>query len=499
MQIGAGGTGASIGGSSAIYYNAAALTFNQADNTTYGGTIKGTGMFSQQGPGQLTFSGSTATGTALVTGGSLALAGTHTCTGLQASGGAIVVSGSVNVANAYFYIGNGGTNNGIGGTSGGQLIINNGATLNVTGNLGDNFVDGRDSGSGTITQSGGLFNYNPSQTAFYVCASNNANTNAFYYMNGGTLNLNGKALDVGFGASAAASGTMIQSGGAVTNVGTLNVGVSSGNGCYNLSGGSLVIGSGGIVGAATYSINLSGGTIAASTNWTSAANMTLSGGAPSGSGSVTFNNAGDTIGLSGVLSGSGGLIATGGGTLTLSGSNTFTGPTTINAGTLSYGASGALPATNTVNVNGGILNIGSQSPTLGQVTLAGGAITGGAGSLLTSTSNYQVQSGTVAANLAGNVGLVKSGAPGTPGLGTVVLSSTQSYTGATVINGGTLRLAGTSLPAGTVAYYSFNNANNLGADSSGFGNNLAAASGTRRSAAAACSAAAPCTSTAAPR
>ena len=213
LQIGNGGTGESIGTSSAINYNAAALTFNQGDNTTYSGPINGTGTFSKQGLDSHPGRHMTATGATLVTGGTLALPGTNTCTGLQANGATIVVSGSVNVANSYFYIGNGGTNNGITNTTGGQLIINSGATLNVTGSLGDNFVVGRDSGSGTVVQNGGLFNYDPSNTAFYVCATNNVNTTAYYYMNGGTLNLNSKTLVVGNGVGAAAVGTMTQSDG----------------------------------------------------------------------------------------------------------------------------------------------------------------------------------------------------------------------------------------------------------------------------------------------
>ena len=106
LQIGAGGTGASLA-SGTINYNAAALTFDQADNTTYAGTIDGSGVFSELGTGQLTLNGNTTTGDSLVTGGTLVLAGTHSFTGLQASGGAIVVSGSVNVASGYFYVGNG--------------------------------------------------------------------------------------------------------------------------------------------------------------------------------------------------------------------------------------------------------------------------------------------------------------------------------------------------------------------------------------------------------
>jgi autotransporter-associated beta strand protein len=64
-----------------------------------------------------------------------------------------------------------------------------------------------------------------------------------------------------------------------------------------------------------------------------------------GSGTVSIgnNNASTTYG--GVLSGGGSLVKTGIGTLTLSGANSYTGTTTISAGTLALGAGNVLPVT----------------------------------------------------------------------------------------------------------------------------------------------------------
>ena len=111
---------------------------------------------------------------------------------------------------------------------------------------------------------------------------------------------------------------------------------------------------------------------------------------------------GDSTGITtfaGVISGSGGLIKDGASTQTLTGANTYTGTTTISAGTLEVsGASGALTATSAVNINGGTLLLsgsaanrikdtapislgaagstlqlsGTVTETLGAMTLAGG-------------------------------------------------------------------------------------------------------------------------------
>ncbi len=95
-----------------------------------------------------------------------------------------------------------------------------------------------------------------------------------------------------------------------------------------MSGGSLYIGSGGIVaqGGSTYEVYLGGGMVGAGANWSSSLDMTLTG----INGPVTFNPAGNAITLSGALSGPGGLTVAGGGTLELSGAHTFTGDTTVN-------------------------------------------------------------------------------------------------------------------------------------------------------------------------
>jgi autotransporter-associated beta strand protein len=123
-------------------------------------------------------------------------------------------------------------------------------------------------------------------------------------------------------------------------------------------------------------------------------------GASTGGGlTVGTNNA--STAFAGSIQENGYLTKIGAGTLTLSGANTYTGPTTVNAGKLllDHAATpSVLAATSALNLGGGTLELkgsssGTSSQTLGDLTLngAGGAIAidpnGGAGTTLTLGSN----------------------------------------------------------------------------------------------------------------
>ena len=62
------------------------------------------------------------------------------------------------------------------------------------------------------------------------------------------------------------------------------------------------------------------------------------------------------------------LVKTGGGSITLSGSNSFTGSTSVNAGTLSLGVNNALPATSAVSLAGSTLTVGGYTNTIGSLS-----------------------------------------------------------------------------------------------------------------------------------
>ena len=50
----------------------------------------------------------------------------------------------------------------------GTLVIQPGAVLDIIGSFADDFVIGRDGGSGTVIQNGGTFTFNPDNQAEYV-------------------------------------------------------------------------------------------------------------------------------------------------------------------------------------------------------------------------------------------------------------------------------------------------------------------------------------------
>ena len=143
-----------------------------------------------------------------------------------------------------------------------------------------------------------------------------------------------------------------------------------------------------------------------------------------------------------VISGSGSVSKSGAGTLTLTGSNSYSGGTTINAGVLSVAAL----------VDSGSCNIG----TTGTITLGGGTLqfTGASGStsrpvVFTSTGTIDTATSgtlTLATNVSGVGGLTKSGS------GTLTLSGSNSYSGNTTVSAGRLQVATPdALSTGTLA------------------------------------------------
>jgi autotransporter-associated beta strand protein len=276
--------------------------------------------------------------------GTLTLGGTNAILSWDLDGGTTTITGNTTIngdGNSRIYVADGDYLADCHAT----LDIQPGAVLNIIGNYGDTFVIGRDSGSGTVNQNGGTFIFNPGNNGtIWLGATGNSATRSAYNMNGGLLDMSGNTLGVGLGSGVLITGLVNQVSGVITNVGNLWLGggTPNGYGAYTLTGGSIYLETNGITtDSGLYGIFLGGGTVGAETSWSSPLNINLTG----VNGSVTFNPAGNTIALSGVLSGNGGLIvAGGGGTLDLSRANTFTGDAVVNAGsTLQLDVAGSSP------------------------------------------------------------------------------------------------------------------------------------------------------------
>ena len=153
-------------------------------------------------------------------------------------------------------------------------------------------------------------------------------------------------------------------------------------------------------------------------------------------GSLTVDQA-TTSFFAGSIGGAGGLTKAGAGFLSLTGANTYTGDTTVNAGTLQLGPGGSLASTTALIVNGGgfeILNGSGQ--TVGSLAGTGGGVLLGDGSLTVD----QAATTSFAGVINGGGGLTKTGA------GLLSLTGFNSYSGGTTVDAGTLRLGQRRLP-----------------------------------------------------
>ncbi len=123
--------------------------------------------------------------------------------------------------------------------------------------------------------------------------------------------------------------------------------------------------------------------------------------------------------------------------LTSNGITTHTGGTIIKEGTLTVaGVGNHLADTAPLTIDGGTLNMATNA-TVGAVTLIDGEITGSGTNTFTGSS-YEVRSGTVSRGLAGTGSeLTKTES------GEVILSAANTYTGATSVNDGVLRVTET--------------------------------------------------------
>jgi filamentous hemagglutinin family protein len=164
-----------------------------------------------------------------------------------------------------------------------------------------------------------------------------------------------------------------------------------------------------------------------------------------GGGFLTTGGDNSSTTYSGVISEAGGLIKEGTGTLTLSGNNTYTGSTTINAGTLRMGIANALSNSTAVgiaNVAGATWDLNNFNQTVNVIGLGGA--TGGNILLGSATLTFGGAANfTYGGVISGTGSIIKQGT------GIQTFTNTQTYTGSTTINDGTLRLGANNIFSNT--------------------------------------------------
>ena len=466
------------------------ITTNNSSNTI-SSVLAGSGAaLTKSGAGNLTLSAiNTYTGGTVVTGGTLTL-GNGGANGVI-SGSLTINQGATVNANAFNWsLGYGGTRSGANysGTSVNSIAIN-GGLLNFTTPI---------SGSGTVTSQivltggtiQGAFGWYNSYTltpTLQTIASSTRST-----IDGISLRLSSSGtltFDVAKGTTA--DGDDLHVGGPITNAAGVpdNIGgqvVKTGAGTMVLSGNNTYTGS----------TTISNGTLQIGTG-SNAGSLSPSS-AIVNNGVLAFNRS-DAITqgtyFASVISGAGSLVKMGAGTLTLNGANTYSGGTTISAGALQIGDGGATGSLSTSGalVNNGVLIVNRSNAVI-QGTDFAAAIAGtgsltktGAGTLTLNGANsysggttissgtLQIGDGGTSGSLSTSGAFVNNGAlvfnrsnaiaQGTDftsaaisgsgsltkaGAGNLTLSAINTYTGGTVVTGGTLTL-GNGGPNGVIS------------------------------------------------
>jgi autotransporter-associated beta strand protein len=485
---------ASSSATATVSLGSQALTITGTTNATFAGVIQDTGGGAlvigngTTGASQTLSRTNTYTGgTTINTGSTLYLSGTGS---IQSSSGVTLVGAgatfdisqltgttttivTLNSSGGAGTVTLGAKTLGIGGTGGsfsgviqgtGGFVVGAGASQTLTGTntyTGETSISDTGtlflSGSGSIAQSKevnllgtGIFDISGTTSGASIQALIGTATP--------TVNLGTKTLTItgsigfvsGFNGSIQGSGNLVVGNG--TNTALLWFGSSA----TNTYTGSTTINANGTLAlnsdvlGATSGLTFNGGTLEALGGFASSRGITLNNIGATPGGTIQVDNAGDTVTLSGALSGAGGLTKTGSGTLTLTGSsNSYTGATTVNAGTLAITGSGSIASSSGVNlaVSAAIFDISGASAgvTIKDLSgVSGTTVTLGANTLTAGSSNNTSFAGVIQST---GGGLTKQGS------GTLTLTGANTYTGATTISAGTLALGsgGSLLTTGAVS------------------------------------------------
>ncbi|MBB5031378.1 autotransporter-associated beta strand repeat-containing protein [Prosthecobacter vanneervenii] len=387
-------------------------TNNSSSSTlTVSGTVSGSSNLTVDGAGSTTISGAINTGTGGVTKngtGTLNFTAVNTYTGATA-----VNSGILNIQSAAAL-------GSADGTAGTGTTVASGATLQIQGGITVGNEATTISGPGASGQNaaivnvGGINNYGGLIT---LAADSSISADA------GTLNLTNTGAITGSGFNLTLTGSGSGSVGSAIATGSGGLTVSGGS-TWTLTGTNTYTGNTSVTGGSTLQLGNGGsaGSLSASSAISVAASSTF---VVNQSGTVTQG----TNFSSSAITGAGNFTKTGSGTTILNADNTYTGATTVSAGTLQVGDGTS----------------GSINSSVGGVSVASGATLSGSGTIAGSTI---IGSGAFLA--PGN---------GAPATSNQTLTFTAASTSLTVANGGQIQLGLTtadSVDSGFVAWFNAN-------------------------------------------
>ncbi len=416
LQVGTGGTSGGISVSSLV--NNGTLIFNRSTASGYSGTISGSGAVAKQGVGALTLSGvNTYSGSTTIAagvfvvpvGGSIS----HATSSLTVQSGTLsVAGGSVSNGDGTVGVGSSGviaTATVSSGTwvNSGNLAIGSGVYRSILTIAGGIVMVG-----GTLSKSAySLINLNAGGTLQIGMGGTTGMLGVSPLTNNGTLVFD-RTNHITHSGFISGTGVLWKRGG-----GTLTLSESF-SGTVMVAAGTLEVGNGGVGGA------ISGDVV--------------------NNGTLIFNRS-TASGYSGTISGSGAVAKQGVGALTLSGVNTYSGSTTITAGMLVISSTSGLPgydvagrwsvaagASLALRVSG--LTNAQANLRISSATATGNLASGAAiGFDTTGTSTYTYASA-LPVSAGSGIGLAKSGT------GILKITGSSTFTGPTVIGGGTLSI-----------------------------------------------------------
>ncbi|HAK8216303.1 TPA: autotransporter outer membrane beta-barrel domain-containing protein [Salmonella enterica] len=423
---------------------------------TFDNAISGSGQVVKSGDETLTLSGANS-----YTGGTLISGGTLVASNVEALGSGDVTNDAVLELNT-----GGDFTNNISGS--GQVVKSGDETLTLSGT--NSYTDGTLISGGTLIASN-----------VEALGTGDVTDNAVLELNTGgdfdnAISGSGQVVKSGdetltlSGANSYTGGTLISSGTLVANdVNALGTGDVTDDATLELNTGgdfdNAISGSGQVVKSGDGTLTLSGSNTYTGGTTISSGTLIATSVDALGSGDVTdnatleLNTGGD---FDNAISGSGQVVKSGGDTLTLSGSNTYTGGTLISGGTLVASNVEALGSgdvtndavlelntggdfTNNISGSGQVVKSGDETLTLsGANSYTGGTLISGGTLVATSVealgTGSVTDNATLELNTSGTFDNVISGSGQVVKSGdkTLTLSGANSYTGGTTISGGTL-------------------------------------------------------------